>query len=1334
MERCHRRQDPFRPPHDRSGDVEGRRGSVGPWDHELGGHREPLPQTVDPFLERQDHRLGDQALPGNELPAVARGGRHLGHQHVQLPFERDQELVELGARCRLRARRAERGLRLVDDTVQLDARARLPNSPAEEEPGRPVVAPARVDAHRENGTGTRTNSLWGQMASTPLGRLDPERSDYLSALRERVVIFDGATGTNLQLQELGAEDFGSAKLEGCNEVLVLNAPAAVERLHRSFLDVGVEVVETDTFGAFSVVLDEYGIGDQVREINVAAARLARRVADEYASPGSPRWVAGSMGPGTKFPTLGQIPYAGLRDAYEAQAAGLLEGGVDLLLVETVFDLLSAKAAINGARRAMAATGRQVPLQVQVTIELTGRMLPGTEIAAALTTLDAMQVDVVGMNCATGPAEMDEALRYLTAHSRVPVSVLPNAGLPSVVEGRMHYDLTPEELAAHLLRFVSEHGVAAVGGCCGTTPDHLRAVVDALHGVAPARRRSLHEPAAASIYSSVPLAQETSFLVVGERTNANGSKRFREAMLAGDWETCVAMARDQIAEGAHVIDVCVDYTGADGVADMTELAGRLATQSSVPLMIDSTEAPVAEAALRWLGGRPIVNSVNLEEGDGEGTRLDRFLRLAREYGAVVVCTCIDEEGQARTAEWKLRAARAIRDVAVDRYGLEPSDLIFDPLALPLSTGMEESRRDGIETIEGISAIKAELPGVHTLLGLSNVSFGLNPAARQALNSVFLHECVGAGLDAAIVHAAKILPLSRIDERVREVCLDLVYDRRREGYDPLQELLALFEGVSVSKATDDVGSDWPVEHRLEQRIVDGRRQGLEADLQEALDSGREALDIVNGILLGGMKTVGDLFASGEMQLPFVLQSAETMKAAVAYLEPHMAHADAGGKGKVVLATVKGDVHDIGKNLVDIIFTNNGYEVVNLGTKVGIGEMVTAVQEHRADALGMSGLLVKSTLIMRENLEELNRRGLSDVPVLLGGAALTRTYVERDLREVYEGRVFYGRDAFEGLRTMDRLVELRRTGEDDPGFGREISQRNVPSRFRTSGKAVPSDGGQGALRPARSPEVELDNQLFLPPFVGARIARGIPIDEIAAYLNLTALFRNQWGFRPAEGEDDATFKERVRAVLRQELDKAKQADVLVPQVAYGHFAAASEGDDLVIYKDDSRSAEWMRFAFPRQDKSPWLCIADFFRPATSGEKDYASLMLVTMGPKVSEETARLFADHRYQDYLFLHGLGVEMTEALAEHWHRRIREELGFADQDGHTLTGLFRQQYRGGRYSWGYPACPDLDDNAKVVELLGADRAGVSVSEGFQLVPEQTTDAIICHHPKAKYFVA
>jgi 5-methyltetrahydrofolate--homocysteine methyltransferase len=1165
---------------------------------------------------------------------------------------------------------------------------------------------------------------------------DPSTSSYLRAVSERVVIFDGAMGTNLQLAELTADDFGGPDLEGCNELLVVTRPDAVDKVHRSFFDVGCDVVETDTFGAFGPVLAEYGQAHRVRELNLAAAALARGAADDFSTPDRPRWVAGSIGPGTKFPTLGQIRYADLRDAYQEQVAALIEGGVDLIVIETVFDLLQAKSAINAARRAMRAAGRRLPIQVQVTIELTGTMLPGTEIGAALCALEAMDIDLIGLNCATGPTEMFEPLRHLAGHASVPISCLPNAGLPSVVDGAMHYDLTPDQLGEFHRQFVSELGVSVIGGCCGTTPEHLAAVVAACAGLVPAELHPEPEHGAASIYSQVPFTQDTSFLVVGERTNANGSKKFREAMLEADWDTCVAMARDQVKEGSHLIDVCVDYTGADGVADMEEVASRFATQSTVPLMIDSTEAPVVETALSWIGGRAVINSVNLEEGDEAGTRLDSFLTLAKEFGAAVVCTCIDEEGQARTADWKVRAATAIRDIAVERYGLRPEDLMFDPLALPLSTGMEESRKDGIETIEGIRRIKAELPGVYTVLGLSNVSFGLNPAARQVLNSVFLHECVEAGLDAAIVHASKILPLSKIDDRAREVCLDLIYDRRRDGYDPLTELLAIFEGVSASTAasTED-RSGWAVERRLEHRIIDGDRNGLEADLDEAMANGLAPLAIVNDMLLAGMKTVGELFASGEMQLPFVLGSAETMKTAVSYLEPHMEKADQGGKGVMVLATVKGDVHDIGKNLVDIILTNNGYTVKNLGIKVGITDMVAALEESKADAIGMSGLLVKSTLIMRDNLEELNRRNLSHIPVILGGAALTRTYVERDLRKVYDGRLFYGKDAFEGLRTMDRLVEITRSGEDDPEFGTVIGGRDLgPRKSELRKQAAAEARERGEMLPVRSPDVATDNPVFVPPFVGSRLAKGMFIDDIASYLNETALFRNQWGLRPENGEDDPAFKERVRSLLREQLSKATAEQLLVPQVAWGHFAANAEGDDLVIWKDDSRTSEWVRFSFPRQTEEPWLCISDFFRSVESGEPDWASFQVVTMGSRISEETARLFAADKYKQYLYLHGLGVEMAEGLAEYWHHRIREELGFADQDGPTLTGLFRQKYRGGRYSWGYPACPALEDNAKVVDLLGADRIGVEVSEGFQLHPEQSTTAIVCHHPQAKYFVA
>jgi 5-methyltetrahydrofolate--homocysteine methyltransferase len=1161
-------------------------------------------------------------------------------------------------------------------------------------------------------------------------------SSYLQAVSERVVIFDGAMGTNLQMAELTADDFGGPDLEGCNELLVVTRPDVVEQVHRSFYAVGCDVVETDTFGAFAPVLAEYGQGDRVRELNLAAVAIARRAADEFSTPDRPRWVAGSIGPGTKFPTLGQTRYADLRDAYEEQSDALIEGGADLIIVETVFDLLQAKAAINGARRAMRRAGVRLPIQCQVTIELTGTMLPGTEVGAALVALQAMDVDVIGLNCATGPSEMFEPLRHLTGHATIPVSCLPNAGLPSVVDGAMHYDLEPHQLAEFHRQFVSELGVSVIGGCCGTTPDHLAAVVEACAELTPASRSPEREEGAASIYTHVPFTQDTSFLVVGERTNANGSKKFREAMLEADWDTCVAMAKEQVKEGSHLIDVCVDYTGADGVADMEEIASRFATQSTAPLMVDSTEAPVVETALSWIGGRAVINSVNLEEGDEAGTRLDSFLTLAKEFGAAVVCTCIDTEGQARTADWKVRAAKAIHEIATERYGLRPEDLLFDPLALPLSTGMEESRRDGIETIEGIRRIKAELPGVYTVLGLSNVSFGLNPAARQVLNSVFLHECVEAGLDAAIVHASKILPLSKIDERARKVCLDLVYDRRSEDYDPLTELLSIFEGVSASSiASGEDRSGWPVEQRLEHRIIDGDRNGIEQDLDEAMAQGLTPLIIINDFLLAGMKTVGELFATGEMQLPFVLGSAETMKTAVAYLEPFMEKADQGGKGTMVLATVKGDVHDIGKNLVDIILTNNGYTVRNLGIKIGISDMLAAVEEFGADAIGMSGLLVKSTLIMRENLEELNRRGLSHIPVILGGAALTRTYVERDLRQVYDGRLFYGKDAFEGLRTMDRLVEMARTGDDDPEFGTAIGGRDLgPRKSELRKQAAEEARARGELLPARSPEVSDDNKVFTPPFVGSRVAKGMAIDDIAAFLNETALFRNQWGFRPEGGEDDPAFKERVRSVLREELATAKAEQLLLPQVAWGHFAANADGDDLVIYTDETRSAERTRFTFPRQVEDPYLCISDFFRTVDSGDEDWASFQVVTMGSRVSEEAARLFAANEYQQYLYLHGLGVEMAEALAEYWHRRIREELGFADEDGPTLTGLFRQKYRGGRYSWGYPACPNLEDNAKVVELLGAERIGVEVSEGFQLHPEQSTTAIICHHPQAKYFVA
>ncbi|MEZ5170869.1 MAG: methionine synthase [Acidimicrobiia bacterium] len=1151
-------------------------------------------------------------------------------------------------------------------------------------------------------------------------------SSFLDALRERVLVFDGAAGTNIQDRDLGPDDFGGENLEGCNEILVDTRPDVIRDLHASFLEVGCDAVETDTFGSFPNVLAEYGVAERAFELSETAARLAVDVASDFATPDRPRWVVGSVGPGTKLPSLGAIGFPELRDGYQVQIEGLLAGGVDVVLIETVYDLLQAKAAVIAARRAMGSAGREVPLMVQVTVETTGRMLVGSEIGAALTSLEALRPDVIGLNCATGPEEMTEHLRHLSQHATTYLSCLPNAGLPSVVDGRTHYDLTPDGLAEAQERFVDEFGVNIVGGCCGTTPEHLRRVVETIGTRVPTQREPDVEPGCSSLYSHVPFQQDLSFLVVGERTNANGSKKFREAMLEGDIDTCVLMARDQVKEGAHVLDLCVDYVGRDGTADMDEIAARFATQASIPLVLDSTEPDVLEAGLQHLGGKSLLNSANLEDGDGEGSRCDRVLRLAREYGTAVVCLTIDEEGQARTADWKVRVAKRIHELATERYGIDPTDLVFDALTFPLGSGQEDLRKDGIETIEAIRRIKAELPGVSTILGVSNVSFGLKPAARHVLNSVFLHECTEAGLDAAIVHAARILPMHKIDERAREVALDLVYDRRTDDYDPLIELLALFEDVEAGAIEQEDRSDWPVEKRLEARIVDGDADGLTDDLDEAL-ADRPALSIINDVLLEGMKTVGELFGSGEMQLPFVLQSAETMKAAVAHLEPHMEKADSGGKGRIVLGTVKGDVHDIGKNLVDIILTNNGYEVYNLGIKVPIPDFVEKVQEVDADAVGMSGLLVKSTLIMRDNLEELNDRGLESVPVLLGGAALTRNYVERDLREVYKGRLFYGKDAFEGLRTMDALVEGKKTGELDPDFGVAPGGRELPAR--KSQREEPE-----APPPGTRSDVATDVPVFDPPFLGSRVAKGVSLDEISAYVNETALFRNQWQFRPESGENDAEFKDRIRPQLREYVEKAKEDGWLVPAAAWGYFPVNADGEDLIVWTDDDRTSERLRFTFPRQRKDRFLCISDFFRTVDSGDADYAAFHVVTMGSEATALERELFAADKYQDYLFTHGLSVEMTEAMAELWHRRIREEWGFADEDGPSLAGLFRQQYRGSRYSWGYPACPDLADQVKVAELLEIDRIGVNPTEEFHLEPEQSTSAIIVPHPEAKYFIA
>jgi 5-methyltetrahydrofolate--homocysteine methyltransferase len=1186
----------------------------------------------------------------------------------------------------------------------------------------------------------------------------PLDSSFLDAVGERVVIADGAMGTMLQdageRGDLVLDDF--AGLEGCNEILNDTRPDVVAAIHRAYFEAGADAVETNTFGANLPNLADYGIADRIADLAERGARIARGVADELATPDRPRYVLGSVGPGTKLPTLGHEAYVTLRDAYTECGRGLLAGGADAMVVETCQDLLQVKAAVLGLRRAMAAEGRRIPIVTNVTVETTGTMLLGSEIGAALTAIEPLGVDLIGLNCATGPAEMSEHLRTLAKHARIPLAVMPNAGLPVLGPRGAEYPLTPEELAEALAGFVRDYGLRLVGGCCGTTPAHVRAFADAVAAATPATRHPRPEPGVSSLYAAVPFRQDTSVLMVGERTNANGSKAFREHMLAERWEDCVAMAREQTRDGAHMIDLNVDYVGRDGAADMAELAGRLATASTLPIMLDSTEPEVLRAGLERLGGRSIVNSVNYEDGDGPESRFQRTMALVREHGAAVVALCIDEEGQARTAEWKVRVAdRLIRDLTAN-HGMHVEDIVVDTLTFPISTGQEEVRRDALETIDAIRELNRLHPGVQTTLGVSNVSFGLNAAARQVLNSVFLHECVNAGLDTAIVHASKILPMSKIPDEQRGVALDLVYDRRRPGYDPLTRLMELFEGVTAAAAKAGRAEELaglPLFERLERRIVDGERNGLEPDLDAALEQ-RPALEIINDTLLSGMKTVGELFGSGQMQLPFVLQSAEVMKNAVAHLEPHMEKTDDRGKGTIVLATVKGDVHDIGKNLVDIILSNNGYTVVNLGIKQPIATILAAAEEHRADAVGMSGLLVKSTVVMKENLQEMNSRGVATaMPVLLGGAALTRSYVENDLSEVYEGRVDYARDAFEGLRLMDAtMARARGTAPAvDPAEEAKRAERKARHERsqRVAAKRRAAEAETAGPVPDRS-DVAVDNPIPTPPFWGTRVVKGLAVAEYAGLVDERALFLGQWGLRGARVGQGPSYEELVetegRPRLRYWLDRLATEGVLASAaVVYGYFPAVSEGDALLVLDEPRPDAgEQFRFAFPRQRRDRHLCLADFWRPrelaVAQGQVDVLPLHLVTMGQPIADYANELFAKDAYRDYLEVHGLGVQLTEALAEYWHRRVREELTFsggvtaAADDPADVEEYFKLGYRGARYSLGYGACPNLEDRVKIIELLQPGRIGVTLSEELQLHPEQSTDALVAHHPEAKYFNA
>ncbi|TRT42952.1 MAG: methionine synthase [Microcystis aeruginosa Ma_QC_C_20070703_M131] len=1179
--------------------------------------------------------------------------------------------------------------------------------------------------------------------------------DYLNGPKHPVLVFDGAMGTSLQSQNLTAEDFGGAEYEGCNEYLVHTKPSAVAKVHEAFLAVGADVIETDTFGGTSIVLAEYDLADQAYYLNKTAAELAKACANKYSTPEKPRFVAGSMGPGTKLPTLGHIDFDTLKNAYVEQVEGLYDGGADLLLVETCQDVLQIKAALNAIEEVFQQKGQRLPLMVSVTMETMGTMLVGTEINAVVSILQPYKIDILGLNCATGPDLMKPHIKYLSENSPFIVSCIPNAGLPENVGGQAHYRLTPVELKMALMHFIEDLGVQIIGGCCGTRPDHIQALAELSRGLTPKSRHYHYEPSAASIYSTQPYIQDNSFLIVGEKLNASGSKKCRELLNVEDWDSLVSMAKAQVKEGAHILDVNVDYVGRDGVRDMHQLASRLVNNVTLPLMLDSTEWEKMEAGLKVAGGKCILNSTNYEDGE---PRFYQVLDLAKKYGAGVVIGTIDEEGMGRTAEKKFQIAKRAYYGAIE-YGIPPYEIFFDPLALPISTGIEEDRENGKATIEAMRRIRQELPECHILLGVSNISFGLNPAARQVLNSVFLNEAMQVGMDGAIVSANKILPLAKIEPEYQQICRDLIYDNRRfDGdicvYDPLTKLTELFAGKTTKKDPSS-NANLPVEERLKQHIIDGERLGLEDALKQALQD-YPPLDIINIFLLDGMKVVGELFGSGQMQLPFVLQSAQTMKAAVAFLEPFMEkkEGDNNAKGTFIIATVKGDVHDIGKNLVDIILTNNGYRVINLGIKQPVENIIEAYKEHKADCIAMSGLLVKSTAFMKENLEVFNEKGIT-VPVILGGAALTPKFVHDDCQKTYKGQVIYGKDAFSDLHFMDKLMPAKAGGQwdDSKGFLAEFAEAEktlvVAEELKVNPDTIFTDGSVNqelVIDSRRSEAVAVDIPRPTPPFWGTKIltAAEIPIEEVFWYLDLQALFVGQWQFRKPQSQSkqeyDQFLQEKVHPILAAWKEKIVKENLLNPTLIYGYFPCQSSGNSLLIYDPESIQAgekpENLQpiaiFEFPRQKSGRRLCIADFFAPQESGIIDVFPMQAVTVGEIATEYAKSLFDANEYTEYLYYHGMAVQTAEAMAEWTHTRIRRELGFAEFDPDNIRDILQQRYQGSRYSFGYPACPNIQDQYKQLALLGCDRIGMSMDESEQLYPEQSTTAIITYHPTAKYF--
>ena len=1190
-----------------------------------------------------------------------------------------------------------------------------------------------------------------------------QQSPYLAALHERVLVFDGAMGTSIQRYDLSAADFGGERLEGCNDYLVISKPEVIEEIHASFLEVGCDVVETDTFRSNRITLGEYGLGERVDEINRAAAQLACRAADRFATPERPRFVAGSIGPSgflpsSSDPTLGKVTFDELVPVFAEQARALIAGGVDLLLIETSQDILEVKAAIFGCRRATAEADRAVALQVQITLDTSGRMLLGTDIAAALVTLESLGIDVLGLNCSTGPEHMRQPIRYLAENARLPISVIPNAGIPHNEGGCAVYPLRPEAFADELEEFVVRYGVSVVGGCCGTTPEHLRLLIERLGGRPPLPREVGYVPRVSSAIRAFDLAQQPAPTMIGERVNSQGSRKMKRHLLADDYDGVLEVARDQVEGGAHLLDVCVALTERQDEAEQMRTVVKLLSQSvEAPLCIDSTEAPAIEAALKQCPGRAVVNSINLENGR---ERVDAVLPLVRDHGAVVIALTIDRDlgGMAKTAETKLAVARKIHRIATEEYGLAPDALIFDALTFTLATGEEEFRGSARETIEGIRAIKRELPGVLTTLGVSNVSFGLRPHARAVLNSVFLFHCVEAGLDTAIINPAHVLPYAEIPDAERQLANDLIWDRREGGKDPLAEFIAFYEGKEVeTEAAVDPTAEMTPEQALHWKILHRKKDGIEELIDSAVagraaaltprpplpisgegehssstlsqdgervasssepGEGTAAVEVLNQVLLPAMKEVGDKFGAGELILPFVLQSAEVMKKAVAHLENYLEKAEGQTKGKVVLATVYGDVHDIGKNLVNTILTNNGYTVFDLGKQVPVNTIIEKALEVEADAIGLSALLVSTSKQMPLCAQELHRRGLR-YPLLVGGAAINPSFVRAaaavEGEELYGPGMFYCKDAFEGLAMMDRLQD--RAGRDD-----FVSAHNREMRERSERYAELRAKGEG-MRPASRTEAAVPTiESPTPPFWGVKVLGQIPVDEVVACIDRNTLYRMQWGGKNLKGEEwDRVVREEFEPRLDRYTREARTQGWLRPRAIYGYFPAGRDGDDLVAFDPANRAREIGRFAFPRQPNREQLCLADYFRPLNGrGPEDVVALQVVTSGDRAEEFIERRNREGDYSEGYYLHGFSVQTAEGAAEYVNRRVREELRIGGG-------------RGLRYSWGYPACPDLEQHETLFRLMPVENAiGVGLTSAWQLDPEQSTAALVVHHPAAKYF--